>query len=175
MRKLFLASVVILTAFATSASASLITGELAFTGTFTPDSTPLSSATALTFPSAVVVGATGDLSAVTLGPVAFTGFTFSPGLIPSPVTLWSKDGFSFDMSSISTTEQTDTVVKLVGSGTLKGGGFTDTPGIFNFTGNTFGTLFSFSAGNTVVPEPTSMLVWSGLSMALLAARRQRRS
>lgn len=176
MKTSFFASVAILVMLAGTASASLIVGELGFVGSFSPDSTPLSTATALTFPSASIVGATGDFDGITLGALPFTGFTFSPALLPNPLPLWNQDGFSFDMTSVSIDLQTDTNLLLSGAGTLKGAGFTDTPGRFNFTGNTLGALFTFSAGNANdvahTPEPTSLLVWGGLIAVGLMVRRR---
>jgi len=171
---LLIATLVMLTG---TASASLqMVGELGFVGSFSPDSTPLSTATALTFPSASIVGATGDFDGITLGALPFTGFTFSPALLPNPLPLWNQDGFSFDMTSVSIDLQTDTNLLLSGAGTLKGAGFTDTPGRFNFTGNTLGALFTFSAGNANdvahAPEPTSLLVWGGLIAVGLMVRRR---
>ncbi len=173
---LLIATLVVLSG---TASASLqMVGELGFTGKFSPDSTPLSTATAITFQSAEIVAATGDFDGITIGALPFTGFTFNPALAPPLVELWSKDGFSFDMTSVYIDLQTDTNLVLSGGGTLIGEGFTDTPGRFNFSGNTLGALFTFSAGNASdgahAPEPTSLLVWGGLiAVGLMVKRRSR--
>lgn len=176
MKNSFITSLAILVMLAGTASASLIVGELGFFGTFVPSPLPLSTATSLTFPSASIVGGTDDLSVITPGVVSFTSFTFSPGLFPNPLPLWSKDGFSFDMTSVSIEKQNDTVLELSGDGTLKGIGFMDTPGQFIFTGNTLGAFFTFSAGNANdnagMPEPTSVLVWGGLIAGGLVVRRR---
>jgi hypothetical protein len=171
MRNSFVTSLAILAMLAGAASASL-QGELGFVGSFTPNSTPLSTATALTFDTASIVAGTGSYSGITTGPLPFTGFTFSPSLSPNPTTLWAKDGFSFEMTSVSIDLQTDDYLLLSGAGMLKGTGFTDTPGSFNFSGNTMGALFTFSAGNANIPEPTSLLVWGGLiAVGLMVKRR----
>jgi hypothetical protein len=173
MKNSFVSSLAILVMLAGTASASLIAGELGFVGSFTPNSTPLSTATALTFPSASIVGATGDFLGIPLGALPFSGFTFSPDLLPNPLPLWNTGGFSFDMTSLSIDLQTNTNLLLSGVGTLKGTGFTDTPGQFNFTGNTLGAIFTFSAGNVnATPEPTSVLVWGGLVAGVLGVKRR---
>ena len=162
-----------------TASASLqMVGELGFTGSFETDTGNVGTATALSFPTASIDQATGDFVGIPLGDVEFTDFTFSPTLDPDPVTLWNQGDFSFDMTSVSIDFQNSSFLFLSGAGTLKGEGFTDTPGLFNFSGNTLGALFTFSAGNANddahAPEPTSLLIWGGLIAAGLMVKRRSR-
>lgn len=174
MRNLFLASLLVLTSFAGSASASLITGKIGFAGVLdvTPTSGDLSTATGIDFLSALILTTSGDLTtaSTTAGTaVTFTDFDFSAAPI---VPLWSVGGFSFDLSSVIVTQTVDTL-NLIGSGILKHIGFDDTPGTFELSTQGTSANFTFSANTAAVPEPTALLVWCGLSMAGVLVRRRK--
>jgi hypothetical protein len=110
----------------------------------------------------IALGGTGDYAAVAAGTgVSFQNFTFAPppGSLPvAPLWSFSDSGidYSFDLTSVSVAFQSATELALTGSGVLHATGFDDTPADWDFTGNSGNVLFSFSADNVAVPEPTTV-------------------
>jgi hypothetical protein len=81
--------------------------------------------------------------------------------------------YSFDLESVAVAFQSGSSLNLIGSGTLHATGFDDTPADWDFTGNSGGVVFSFSADNNVVPEPATLgLLGLGL-VGLTAAGNKR--
>lgn len=181
----------------TSAMAVPIDGTINFTGSlaYTGGTTP-ATATGVHF----VPGTTGTAQAVTgdyasiptppplanATPVTFQDFTFSPVLLPAPVSpLWTLDylgnTYDFIMQSATGTAVGNALI-INGSGLLQifsSAGpdllnFDDTLGSFTLTtqGNGPGNI-SFSA-NSTVPEPgTLMLLGAGfLGLAIYGKRRK---
>jgi hypothetical protein len=109
----------------------------------------------------------------------FTDFTFSPGLAPNPVLLWTFqfDGrtYSFLMDTVTVANQSNFFLDLTGYGTLSITGFDDTRGVWRFTGQQAGSpaTFSFSSSNEPLPEP-STLALLGLGLLGISAARRRK-
>jgi hypothetical protein len=166
-------------------AAGLITGNITFTGTVSLDTPSAGTATMVTAWSGLGLGglpqvqdADGDFGTfVTAGdavtfhaPWSFTSLT-----IPS---FWSVDGFTFDLTSSSITNQTSGSVSVDAVGTISGNTFGPTPGTFHFTTQdpSAADKFSFSGAASAVPEPAtlrSLLSGSSLVGALLFMRRRR--
>jgi PEP-CTERM motif len=169
MKKLVTAAFVALSLVAApnAAHAAAITGAVAIGGLFDPTGgagVDLSDATGIDFTdgTTVVQGGTDDYAGTTGAAVTFTDFTFSPFAGPiSP--LWTfivgPNTYSFDLTSVSVTFQDASNLTLEGLGILSITGFDDTKGSWIFTGNTSGFgLFNFSATNSAIPEPASVLL-----------------
>lgn len=157
--------------FTVNVSATMIQGEIGFVGVFAPTGgTGLDDATGVSFPSSFlgVADATGDFVPVIGQLATFTDFDFAPSLDPSPVApLWTVSKlaipitFSFDLESVMVNFQSATQLGLSGTGTLHSSDETldDTPGLWNFTGNTItGAVFTFSSGSASVPDADIMLL-----------------
>ena len=88
--------------------------------------------------------------------------------------LISSPSFSFNLSSVTVTEQDANFLSILGTGTLNLAGFQPTPGLFFYStqGNGVG-VFSSSETDQAVPEPGSMvLLGTGLiGLAVLARKR----
>jgi hypothetical protein len=84
-------------------------------------------------------------------------------------------GLSFDLTQIvSVTPNGQGSLDIVGLGVFHHANFDDTPGEFIFTGQQSGGSFSFSASQSTVPEPaTLLLLGSSLVAAGVFARRRR--
>jgi hypothetical protein len=128
----------------------------------------------------IVLNSSGDFAAfITLGIGSILDITFDgPGNtdFPSvPVTgFQSVDGITFDLIEITDVIANGDSLEVRGAGVFHLPGFDDTPGAFIFTGQESGGSFSFSASQSAVPEPaTLLLLGSGLVAAGLFARRRR--
>jgi hypothetical protein len=187
---------------AAPAQAALITGSFSTSGgsvgTFAPVDgqtgtvTSLGTATGLDFTTTTTAtpGTAGEF-VIGLGPTGdFTGLNGTVGTI-SDFTFTGTGsgnyptvsipgfetfaGFTFDLTSIGVTSQTDATLDLLGSGVFHHAGFDDTPGTFVFTGNQQGGTFSFSASQSTVPEPASMMLLGTGLFGLGASVRRRRA
>ena len=171
--------------FCQQVQAAGITGNITFTGTVSLDKPSAGTATMVTAFSGLGLGglpqvqnADGDLGtfatpgdAVTFSPT----WSFNSGVLPS---FWSVDGFTFDLTSSSITNQTSGAVSVDAVGTISGHSFDPTPGTFHFTTQdpSAAEKFSFSAAVTAVPEPATLMSFlSGSSLlgAFLFIRRRR--
>jgi len=175
-----------------SASATQISGEIVFGGTWNPyewadddnDSTTpetlvsstLGDAEYIDFRTARVFDATGDLLSAIGNAVTYTDFTFSPSLDPNPVTLWSVDIFTFIMNDVNILVQNTNTLSLAGTGIISASGFENTLADWNFTSQEGQTLFSWSASSSApVPEPATMLLMGTGLAGLAGAARRRKS
>jgi len=175
-RILNFAALAIATAFvAGTANAAFVVGDITMSGDFAPTGgTGLGDATGIDFigDDFTVDDTNGDFSGILTGDIGFyQDFQFNP-LFPSPVDpLWAIGGFEFTLASVSIDFQSSIVIALSGTGTISGNGFDDTVGSWILTGNAAGSLFNFSAGNTV-DEPAALAL-VGLGLLGFGLRRRR--
>jgi hypothetical protein len=83
--------------------------------------------------------------------------------------------FSFDLHSVTVETQNATTLTLSGSGILHATGLDDTPGLWNFTGNSYGSVFTFSSGSISVPDANIMLLLGTalIGLGLFSMRRSK--
>lgn len=177
MRKLFALALcgLGLLALGSSAQAAPIAGEIHFAGLWNPTGgSGTATATGLDFTTSgyqVVLDGAGDYTGLRGTAVVFENFTFAPFGGPV-VPLWSFSSggvdYSFELRSLAVptpTSQDSTQIGLRGSGVLHitdndltdgDSSRTDTVADWDFTGNSGGVLFSFSADNVAVPEATTV-------------------
>ena len=186
------------------AQAALINGSVEMSGRWQPidgngDPTTIPNATGIDFflenqltgfedDKAAVMGASGDLAALEVVPVAdMSDFQFNP-LSPNPVpSLWSAGGFkfelqdvSFSVSSIPTIFGAIDFLVVAGNGVLTSFNplFDPTPGTWLFTGQTLdGVNYSWSSSfTTTVPVPSAIWLFGSavLGFAGFARRSARR-
>ncbi|HEY1663741.1 MAG TPA: VPDSG-CTERM sorting domain-containing protein [Verrucomicrobiae bacterium] len=160
------------------ASAVPISGDITFAGGVELNTSSAGTATEVTgwtgaggLGSPVVISADGSFSGITPGAAAtFTApWFFNSGAVAS---LWSVDGFTFNLTSSSIVFQGGhpAGVLVDGTGTITGAGFTATPMDWSFSvsdpsaSTTFGSIFSFQAANGSVPDggTTAMLLGVGV-------------
>lgn len=151
-----------------AAYATPINGSIDFTGFYTPvggDPANLNSATGVDFENARTnfaglgtYAVIPDLTVVTIKDLTFDPFSAE---MPLFWTLTAGEStFSFDLATVNKTFGNATQLTLSGTGTLMGTGYDETPGTWNFTGNSANERYSFSATTTsaAVPEPATMLL-----------------
>jgi hypothetical protein len=124
--------------------------------------------------SATVNTAASDGSFTGLsGTVAFKDFTIGT----SVNSLWSVGIWSFDLGNSVNNSADDTHLAIDGTGTLKGTGFADTPGVFSLTtqrtGGTAQTTFTFSASTTAVPDGGASALLIGMGLLGLGVMRRK--
>lgn len=123
----------------------------------------------------IVNNATGSFAGIPIGTV---GTMAGVDITNLPVTpQWSVSGFSFDLLSATVTTVLNSggvkFLNLSGTGNAKATGFTDTAGIWSWTGTATGGTFSFAASTTVAEPMSLALMGAGLLGAGLLRRRRR--
>jgi hypothetical protein len=171
-------------AFSATVQATPITGTINFDGGTATLNGPIGTATAITaFGGSTIVNnnfgvaPTGSFAGTGGTAVTFllSGFTFSPGLSPNPVSpLWifvlGGITYSFDLTSVVSSIGVGPSLNLAGNGIVHKTGFTDTFATWTFSTTGSGpTIFGFVAGNKAPDGGTTvMLLGAGLSgLALL--------
>jgi len=165
-----------------AAIAQQITGEIGFGGAYKPANDSFAGALLQTatsidyngngiqdFAFRPVILATGDFAPFEGLLASLSDFLFNPLPAGGVNPLWSVGVFSFALDSISIDTQNASTLSLVGTGTVSGYGFADSPGTWNFTGNPVGTRFIFSAGTgtvAAVPEP-EIYAMMGIGLGLI--------
>ncbi len=163
------------------ASAELISGEISISGGFDiTGGTDLSDATGLQFTNGdddsgilLVMSTSGDFATLDFGATG-TIYNFEFDSFVSGFTLWTIDGFTFTLETLSIDDQSTTDLDLSGTGYISYAGYDDTPGVWNFSGQTItGATFSWSSTNSTVPEPATLLLF-GTGVAGLAGASRRK-
>lgn len=171
---------------AQQAQANTIQGSISFAGAVQFDTNSLATATSVNtwldifgnpgF-SSVAPGATGDFSGIPAGTQATMAqpWIFSPST-PTPG-LWSVGGFTFDLLSSAIVTQNATFLNITATGIISGNGFDPTAGTWSFTtqssGGRPGTLFSFSADSSAVPDGGSSVALLGLALTGVEVLRRK--
>jgi hypothetical protein len=167
MKKLFIVLSLVVALFsvaAFNAEATLISGDISFSGTSVVNNANYSIATAFTSFSNVVVsgtGGTGSYAPVLANtPVNLNTFTFRPSFVANnPLWTFALDGktYSFNATGANIAFSNANSLLIEGTGIAKITGFEDTPGNWVYSANAAGQTASFSASNSV-PEPATMLL-----------------
>lgn len=165
-----------------------LTGSLEF-GSFSPATLTggagtLSTATGISFfnvpllgAAAVNTGATDDFASLAGSTAEFYDFTFNP-LPGTGADIWFIPSASvgFHLDSVVIDQQNTSGIALRGIGVVTAPGYAPTAGTFFFSmqGQDGDQSFSFSAGNTAVPDAGSSMALLGLTILGLGAfsRRQ---
>ena len=205
MKRCVIVMMGLLALVATQAEAAPITGGISFIGDATStgganwatatgiDFTGCSLCTgANTGKEGFVENTSGNFAGTAGTFVDFTDFSFSPTLVPDPVTVWTFTSGGLTYSFVMDTVQVDSqgtglsgqsFLTLSGSGMIFLTGFDPTPGFFLFTGQESGGVFSVSSssfaqgggsGIAEVPEPGTVLLL-GIGLIALATTLKRRN
>jgi hypothetical protein len=157
-------------ALSSSAYAAGIVGGISLAGGYTVNTGNLNTATAFTSFSGFSTGGSGNFSPVVAGTaVTMTPFSFNPfpgaGVTPLWTVTVGPNTYSFNLSPpITVVQPGDNTLELKGTGVLNITGFTATPGIWIFTGNSAGGTFSYSSSNAAnVPDGGATLALLGVS------------
>ena len=185
------ASVALAMGMSLTMQAASITGGISLAGgPIGVNSGDLATGTAVTsFGVVHVSNVNGDFTPAVAGTLVTTttGFTFLPGLSPSPaLNVWSfavgGNTYSFDLGVINNVSQGVMAngthfLNISGSGTLHITGFTDTPGSYIFTANSAAETFSFSSSNGAqppsVPDGGTTAILMGVALSGLALLRRK--
>jgi len=161
-----------------------ITGSIGFSGSYTPNTTPLSAATSVTFPANGQYVANGQqfgtYASVPNGTLAtFYGFTFSPPT-PPVTPLWTftigTTVYSFNATTMSSSYNgTLNNWNIGGAGTALITGFDNTPGTWNLTLSNVGESFTFAATSGVngVPDGGTTVLLLGAALSALGLIKRR--
>ena len=109
-------------------------------------------------------GGTGTFAGI-LGAGTIKDFCFVPGSCgvysAPPIAAWqtSFGGATFDMLTVLKPFQSVSGLVLTGTGLFHIAGFDNTPGTYSLAVTNAGSAFSFSATDTAVPEPVSMVLF----------------
>lgn len=152
------------------ASAALINGSMGLTGSYsTAGGSDQSDATTLDLNSVVGTNGTGDITTVTFGTIGIiNNGSFSLAAFAPVNNVLDIGGYQLDLTSMSITDQTASLLTLSGTGFLSNGA------------NSANTIWTFSGGTsdysmTITAVPVPAAVWlfgSGLIGLVAVARRK---
>jgi hypothetical protein len=118
------------------------------------------------------------LSTGTIKDVSLTGTSFT-NYLAAPITAFQTvtsggNTFTFDLLTLSVTQQTSNQLELRGTGMMNLTGFAPTPGLFLYSNQGVVGSYSFSATDAAnIPEPGSMLLLGTGLFGLAGAVRRR--
>lgn len=166
-----------------------ITGQIEF-GSFSPAAltggTGIANATGISFTNIPLIGSAivndpgpgaaaimGDFFGLIGSTADFFDFTFAP-LPVGGADIWAMlDGsFSFHLDSVTIDQQSAAGLALTGVGVVTGPGFAPTPATFAFSTQ---DGFSFSAGNTAVPDAGNTVALLGATLLGVGALSRRKA
>ena len=160
------------------ANAVPINGEISFAGTYTPNNSDLTVATAIAFGTTITTTGTGDFAPVPLGTaVTMTSpLVFDPPTVPV-IPFWVIAAFGFNFDLLTLTEvpgTTSSTLTLRGTGTVDGPGLlTPSSGEWVATFNTLGTTFSWSSSTATIPDGGATVLLLGAALVGIGALRRR--
>lgn len=176
----------IVAGFNLATQADTIQGSIDFDGGATLNG-PLSTATSFltifgptgTTPIVINGSQTLDYSGVPGGiPATFNTFAFN-GTQSVPFTLWSfsvgTTNYSFEIDTITNAFQSPNFLDIVGAGTAKISGFTDTPGMWTITSTSAhpnAVRVTFSSSVEAVPEPASIAFFTTIGLGALVLSKR---
>lgn len=179
--KVFSLAVMLIGLAAFNAAALPMTGAVSFSGDYVLDTGDISTATAFTsFSNVVVQSGSGTwLSVPTNTPAVFYAFSFSPPANVTPLWSFIFGGVTYslnaDASTMTFERETGAIPSLEVEGTgwiYATAGYDPTWGAYKITANQGGSTFSFSASSITVPEP-GMLLLLGFGLVGLAGLRRK--
>lgn len=158
-------------------SAAPISGTLLYAGLVIPvTSGTLSETTKLDFNNNQgfynINAALGDFADI--AEADLTVFDLVIDSFVSPTMLWKADGFEFFLSSLTVVPSAPNYLTLSGRGYVEHANFGKTHGTWQFSANTAGSMFNFSAGSVAAPEPSTLALFglTMLGMGLAGRRRK---
>jgi hypothetical protein len=119
--------------------------------------------------NALVSYSSGDLAllapALTFG--SYKNFSYSPLVVVNPI--WTFAAVSFDLTQVTSIDESGSGLVLAGTGFLKAAGYDDTLGKWSFSADSSGGSFSWSSTATApVPDGGTSMGLLGLSLLGLA-------
>jgi len=153
------------------AQGAMINGAITFSGGAVFDTSSLATATRVnTFTDVAVTSSDGDFGSVAVGDSVTMAMPYI--FMPSTATpsLWSVDGFTYDLASSTVVLQNADFLIISGTGTVSGNGFDATTGTWSFTAQSpdANGVFSFSAatgGQGGVPDGGTTVALFGIALA----------
>ena len=160
MKKIIFSSLLVLMFSSFGASASLIQGQIVFTGSVWSHD-----GTTLTILDETIHSGAGDLAFETS--VVLNDLAYNPFVPLAP--LWETDNFTFSITTLVIDLEDATHLSLTGFGILadKNGILEDTAGTWDFSGG----IVNWSSA-TVVPVPAAVWLFGTAVLGLVGIRRK---
>jgi hypothetical protein len=160
------------------ATATLITGSISFSGQVQYDTGNLNTADAITsYSNARVQGSNGSFGGIAQNTAANFNVPWNFDSSAPKSALWSVGGFTFDLLTSTIVNQGGGILTIMGTGIISSTNqaFDSTAGTWVFSSQDPSTRgkFSFSVGNTAVPEGGSALALLGIGLVVIETLRRR--